>query len=118
MGAGAGTVASVATQQALLATAPLSLLAVLGLVNRRQLETKVSQNQSVMLSVNSKLDERLRDVQEQLEDLPTHEQLTAVRQSIIAQNQQDILSLTQVFEYTRKTLKEEIEKQENPALKE
>ena len=118
LGAGAGTVASVATQQALLATAPLSLLAVLGLVNRRQLETKVSQNQSVMLSVNSKLDERLRDVQEQLEDLPTHEQLTAVRQSIIAQNQQDILSLTQVFEYTRKTLKEEIEKQEIPELKE
>ncbi|MEA5466192.1 hypothetical protein [Leptothoe sp. PORK10 BA2] len=119
LGAGAGTVASVATQQILLATAPLSLLAALGLINRRQLETKLAQSQSVMLSVNGKLDERLRVMKERLDDLPTHEQMTAVRQSIMAQNQQDILSLTQVFEYTRKTLTDKIEQpQDIPELQE
>lgn len=118
LGAGAGTVASVATQQVLLATAPLSLLAALGLINRRQLEAKLDQSQSVMLSVNGKLDQRLRDVQEQMEELSTHDQLAAVRQSIIAQNQQDILSLTQVFEYTRQTLTEKIDQQDIPELKE
>ncbi|NEQ51094.1 MAG: hypothetical protein F6K11_13325 [Leptolyngbya sp. SIO3F4] len=118
VGSGAGTVASVATQQVLLAAAPLSLLAGLGLLSRRQLQSKLSESQSVMLSVNSKLDERLRDVKEQIEDLPSHEQLSAVRQSIIAQNQQDILSLTQVFEYTRKSLKTQIEQQEVPEVKE
>ncbi|MGD1857783.1 MAG: hypothetical protein ACFB2W_26405 [Leptolyngbyaceae cyanobacterium] len=118
IGSGAGTVASIATQQALLAAAPLSLLAGLGLLNRRQLQSKLSESQSVMLSVNSKLDERLRDVQEQMGDLPSQEQLAAIRQSIVAQNQQDILSLTQVFEYTRKTLTEQIEEQDIPELKE
>lgn len=118
MGSGAGTLASVATQQVLLAAAPLSLLAGLGLLSRRQLQEKLNQDQSVMLSVNSSLDKRLRDVQEQLEDLPSHEQLNAVRQSVIAQNQQDILSLSQLFEYTRKMLLEKIEKQDIPELQE
>ncbi|MEM7794967.1 MAG: hypothetical protein AAF579_11030, partial [Cyanobacteria bacterium P01_C01_bin.118] len=118
VGSGAGTVASVATQQVLLAAAPLSLLAGLGLLNRRQLEHKLSNNQSVMLSVNSRMDERLRAMQEEVDELPTHEQLSAIRQSIVAQNQQDILSLTEVFEYTRKTLKEQIEQQEIPELQE
>ena len=118
LGSGAGTVASVATQQVLLAAAPLSLLAALGLIDRRQLQTKLSQSQSVMLSVNSKLDERLKDLHEQLEDLPTHEQLSAVRQSVIAQNQQDILSLSQIFEYTRDKLTSQIEERDIPELQE
>lgn len=118
LGSGAGTVASVATQQVLLAAAPLSLLAGLGLLNRRQLQTQLSESQSVMLSINSHLDERLQDVLEQIEELPTHEQLTAARQSIVAQNQQDILSLSQLFEYTRNTLTKQIEEQEIPELQE
>ncbi|NEZ57792.1 hypothetical protein [Adonisia turfae] len=118
VGSGAGTVASMATQQALLAAAPLSLLAGLGLISRRQLQSRLSQSESVMLSVNSTLDNRLHDMQEQLEDVPTHEQLQAVRQSVVAQNQQDILSLSQLFEYTRNMLLEKIEQQEVPDLQE
>ncbi|MEM8612314.1 MAG: hypothetical protein AAGF93_09880 [Cyanobacteria bacterium P01_H01_bin.105] len=116
LGSGAGTVASIATQQALLAAAPLSLLAGLGLISRRQLQTKLDQSQSVMLSVNSSLHDRLHDVQEQLEELPTHEQLQAVRQSVVAQSQQDILSLSQLFEYTRNMLLEKIDEKEIPDL--
>lgn len=116
VGSGAGTVASMATQQALLAAAPLSLLAGLGLISRRQLQSRLSQSESVMLSVNSTLDKRLHDMKEQLEDVPTHEQLQAVRQSVVAQNQQDILSLSQLFEYTRNMLLEKIEQQGNSRL--
>lgn len=118
LGSGAGTVASLATQQMLLAAAPLSLLAGLGLINRRQLQDSVSQSQSVMLSANSSFDKRLLDLKEQVEDVPSHEQLNAVRQSVIAQNQQDILSLSQLFEYTRNMLLEKIEKQEVPDIDE
>ena len=118
LGSGAGTVASIATQQALLAAAPLSLLAGLGLIGRRQLQAKLAQSQSVMLSVNSRLNDRLQDVQEQLEDLPTHGQLQTVRQSVVAQNQQDILSLTQLFEYTRTMLLTKISEQKTPDLQE
>ena len=118
LGSGAGAVASVATQQVLLAAAPLSLLAGLGLISRRQLQTSVSQGQSVMLSANSNFDKRLHDLQEQLDDVPNHEQLKAVRQSVIAQNQQDILSLSQLFEYTRNMLLEKIEDQDIPELDE
>ena len=101
LGSGAGTLASVVTQQALLAAAPLSLLAALGLINRQQLRAKLTQSQSLVLAINNGLDKRLQDVQSQLENLPTHKQLTAVRQSVIAQNKQDILSLSQVIEHTR-----------------
>ena len=80
LGAGAGTVASVATQQAFLATAPLSLLMALGLINRRRLQTHLTQSQSVALAINNiSLDQRLQDVQGRIEDLPTHGHLRAVR---------------------------------------
>lgn len=118
VGSGAGTIASVATQQVLLAAAPLSLLAGLGLLSRRQLQEKLDQGQSVMLTTNSSLDKRLKDLQNQVEDAPSHEQLNAVRQSVIAQNQQDILSLSQLFEYTRNMLLEKIENQDIPELQE
>ncbi|MBE9068258.1 hypothetical protein IQ260_16525 [Leptolyngbya cf. ectocarpi LEGE 11479] len=118
LGSGAGAVASVATQQALLAAAPLSLLAALGLISRRQLQTQLSQSQSVMVSVNSRLDKRLHDVQEQLTELPTHGHLSAMRQSTVAQTKQDILSLSQVIEHTRKKLTSQIDEKEFPELQE
>lgn len=118
LGSGAGAVASVVTQQALLAAAPLSLLAAAGLISRRQLQLRLSQSQSVMISVNSRLDQRLQALQEQLEALPTHDQLSALRQSVIAQNKQDILSLSQVIEHTRKKLTTQIAEQEFPELRE
>lgn len=118
LGSGAGAVASVATQQALLAAAPLSLLAALGLISRRQLQTQLSQSQSVMISINSRLDKRLHDVQEQLTELPTHGHLRAIRQSTVAQTKQDILSLSQVIEHTRKKLTSQIDEKEFPELQE
>ncbi|MEM7062731.1 MAG: hypothetical protein AAF572_06165 [Cyanobacteria bacterium P01_B01_bin.77] len=118
LGSGAGAVASVATQQALLAAAPLSLLAALGLISRRQLQTQLSQNQSVMVSINSSLDKRLQTVQGQLADMPTHKHLRAIRQSTVAQTKQDILSLSQVIEHTRKKLTSQIDEKEFPELRE
>ncbi|MEM9976967.1 MAG: tetratricopeptide repeat protein [Cyanobacteria bacterium P01_D01_bin.2] len=119
LGSGAGTVASVATQQAFLATAPLSLLMALGLINRRRLQTHLTQSQSVALAINTnKFDKRLQDVQGRIEDLPTHGHLRAVRRSVIAQSHRDILSLSQVLEHTRQTLKSQIDRQEILELKE
>lgn len=118
LGSGAGAVASVATQQALLAAAPLSLLAALGLISRRQLQTQLSQSQSVMTSINSRLDKQLQSVQGQLAEMPTHEHLRAIRQSTIAQTKQDILSLSQVIEHTRKKLSSQIDEKEFPELQE
>ncbi len=120
LGSGAGTIASVATQQVLLAAAPLSLLAGLGLISRRQLQMTVTQSQDERGSLKRDLKLDLKNIQAQVEDLPSHEQLNAVRQSVIAQNQQDILSLSQLFEYTRKMLLEKIEAQDKelPELQE
>lgn len=118
LGSGAGAIAAVATQQALLAAAPLSLLAALGLISRQQLQLKLKRSQSVMLSINSRLDKRLLDMQEQLKDLPTHDQLKVIRQSMLAQNKQDILSLSQVMEHMRKKLTSQIDEKEFPELQE
>lgn len=118
LGSGAGAVASVATQQALLAAAPLSLLAALGLMSRRQLQDQLAQSQSAARLVSDGINHRLKDLKEQLEELPTHDHLKTVRQSMAAQNKQDILSLSQVVEHTRKQLALQIDEKEFPELQE
>ena len=118
LGSGAGAVASVATQQALLAAAPLSLLAALGLISRRQLQERLTQSQSVMLAMNGRLTNQLKDLAEQFDELPTYEHLRTVRQSIVAQNRQDIATLSQMVEQTHQQLASQIEEKEFPELQE
>ncbi|MEO0866961.1 MAG: hypothetical protein AAFY17_00670 [Cyanobacteria bacterium J06642_11] len=118
LGSGAGAVASVATQQAILAAAPLSLLAALGLMNRRQLELQLAQNEAAVQSVRGETNSRLNTLKGQVEGLPTHDYLKTVRQSIAAQQKQDILSLSQVVEHIRKKLAVQIEEKELSAFQE
>ncbi|MEM6254130.1 MAG: tetratricopeptide repeat protein [Cyanobacteria bacterium P01_D01_bin.156] len=116
LGSGAGAIASVATQQALLAAAPLSLLAALGLISRRQLQAQLVQSQSEVHSMHGGINHRLDDLKEQVEDLPTHDYLRTIRQSIVAQNKQDLLSVSQLVEHTRKKLVSKIDEQAFPDL--
>ena len=76
LGAGAGTVASVATQQMVLASAPLSLLAALGLVNRQRLEQQLSHHEGVTKATTGKLSADFETLQDQVAELPTPELLT------------------------------------------
>lgn len=72
----------------------------------------------MMLTMNGRLSNRLNDLKETLDDVPNHDHLRTVRQSIVAQNKQDLLSLAQVVEHTSKKLSAQIDEKEYPELQE
>ncbi|MEO1589676.1 MAG: tetratricopeptide repeat protein [Cyanobacteria bacterium J06632_22] len=116
LGAGAGTVASVATQQMILASAPLSLLAALGLVSRQRLEQQLKDHEGVTRATAGKLTADFETLQDQVAELPTPELLTGFQRSIIAQNEQAVTRFSKALEQTRQQLEKQIEEIETPDL--
>ncbi|MEL6327329.1 MAG: tetratricopeptide repeat protein [Cyanobacteria bacterium J06626_23] len=116
LGAGAGTVASVATQQMIFASAPLSLLAALGLVGRQRLEQQLANHENAVKVIGSKLSADFESLQDQVAELPTPELLTGFQRSIIAQNEQAINRFSKALDHTRQQLEQQIEEIETPDL--
>jgi Tfp pilus assembly protein PilF len=116
LGAGAGTVASVATQQMLFASAPLSLLVALGLVNRQRLEQQMLKERTSIRALDKKVASDLDAVREQMAELPTPELLTGFQRSMIAQSEQAISRFSKALDHTRQQLEKQIEEIETPDL--
>ncbi|WP_017718485.1 tetratricopeptide repeat protein [Kamptonema formosum] len=82
-GAIAGTAAAAATQQVVLAAAPVSLSLALNMANRRKLERFAEQNPAeAALQVQQKLSTEVESLRTSLKQLPTQEDLTGVKQAI------------------------------------
>jgi tetratricopeptide (TPR) repeat protein/archaellum component FlaC len=116
LGAGAGTVASLATQQLIFASAPLSLLAALGLVNRQRLEQQLAKERRVTQALDKKLSQNVEALRDQVAELPTPELLTGFQRSVIAQNEQAVTRFSKALEHTRQQLEQQIDEIETPDL--
>lgn len=82
-GAGVGTVASVASQQILFTAAPMSVLFLLNLVNRRRLEEFAQTNTANSVAqLDQKLSHNLSSVQQQVQALPNFLDLASLRKAI------------------------------------
>jgi tetratricopeptide (TPR) repeat protein len=86
VGAIAGTAAAAATQQVLLAAAPVSVSLALNMANRRKLQQFAEQNPAeAALQVQQKLSVDMESLRTSLRQLPTQEDLTGVKQAIAAE---------------------------------
>ncbi len=100
----------------ILASAPLSLLAALGLVNRQRLEQQLNSHESATKATAGKLAADFETLQDQVAELPTPELLTGFQRSIIAQNEQAVTRFSKALEQTRQQLEKQIEEIETPDL--
>lgn len=116
LGAGAGTVASVATQQMIFASAPLSLLVAIGLVNRQQLEHQLARERASMRTLDHKLSNDLDELRDQVAELPTPDILTGFQRSMVAQTEQSVARFSRALEHTRQQLEKQIDEIETPDL--
>jgi len=106
VGLGVGSVASLVSQQAFYATAPLSLLVVLGLLNRRQFEQQIEQDSANTLKqVDRRLSEQIDGLTQRVEQMPTPETIQQIRKGVSLKNRelagqfyQEIASLQEKLE--------------------
>lgn len=96
VGAGIGSLASVASQQILFTAAPVSALLLVNLVNRRRLEeTTLAHTDASVTRLDQKLSEDLASLRQQIQVLPNFLDLASLRKSVIHETAESTAGLTQ-----------------------
>ncbi len=88
VGLGAGSVASLLLNQILFTTAPLSLLVVLGLVNRRKLAQMSSRRETTLAETDQYLALQVDRLHHQVSSLPTPETINRLNRTLLLKNQE------------------------------
>ncbi|XHX78153.1 MAG: tetratricopeptide repeat protein [Stenomitos frigidus ULC029] len=96
VGAGIGSLASVASQQILFTAAPVSALLLVNLVNRRRLEESTLTHTDVSVKqLDQKLSEDLSALRQQIQVLPNFLDLASLKKSILHETAEGQASLVQ-----------------------
>lgn len=95
VGSGVGTVASIAVQNVALASAPLTVLAAVGLLNRSRVERQLEEAQEKLARQQRLASHRLTNLSKQVTALPSPEALTNFQRSVLDRNNRTFLRLSQ-----------------------
>lgn len=88
IGLGAGSVASIVLQQIFYTTAPLSLLVVLGIFNRRKLAQLGERRDSTLAETDQYLALQVDRLHQQVSSLPTPESINRINRNLLVKNQE------------------------------
>ena len=88
VGLGAGSVASILLNQVFFTTAPLSLLVVLGLLNRRKLAQITDRRETTLAETDQYLALQVDRLHNQVSTLPTPETLNRLNRTLLLKNQE------------------------------
>jgi tetratricopeptide (TPR) repeat protein len=108
LGSGAGAVASVTAQNVVYASAPLTLLVAMGLLNRSRLEKSVSDHQKASGKRSDQLAKRLAQVQEQVSALPSPEALTNFQRSVMDRSDRSFIRFSRELHQLERRVDERI----------
>lgn len=96
VGAGIGSLASVASQQILFTAAPVSALLLVNLVNRRRLEeATLAHTDASVTRLDQKLSEDLNALRQQIQVLPNFLDLASLRKSVLHETAEGKAGLAQ-----------------------
>jgi tetratricopeptide (TPR) repeat protein len=109
VGSGLGTVATLLGQNAALASAPLTALAAVGLLNRHKTETALKNSQDVLFKYQRRQAGVIKDLSRQVTALPSPEALNHFQRSVMKRNNRNFLRLTQEIKEVREELHESLE---------
>lgn len=108
LGSGAGAVASVTAQNVVYASAPLTLLVAMGLLNRNRLEKSVNDNQKANGKRSDQLAKRLAQVQKQVSALPSPEALTNFQRSVMDRSDRSFIRFSRELHQLERRVDERI----------
>lgn len=96
VGAGIGSLASVASQQILFTAAPVSALLLVNLINRRRLEeTTLAHTESSVTQLDQKFSADLSALRQQIQVLPNFLDLASLRKSVLHETAESTAGLSQ-----------------------
>lgn len=95
VGVGVGTIATFVSSQVLYTSAPLSLMMILNLANRRRADQINDQNSAIALnSLDLRLGKNIEELNRQVQGLPTPETLTSLKRSVLTKQRESLSQLT------------------------
>lgn len=93
VGSGVGAVASVAAQNIALASAPLTVLAAVGLLNRNRVEQRLEEAQEKLVRYHRQTGHRLTNLSKQVTAMPSPEALTNFQRAVMERNNHSFMRL-------------------------
>ncbi|KAM3096072.1 tetratricopeptide repeat protein [Phormidesmis sp. 146-35] len=95
-GSGVGSLAAIASQQIAFTAAPMSFLLLLNLVNRRRLTQEVQDNANASIQqLDQRVAEDLKAIDQQVQTLPSFQDLASLRKTVLQHNDGTIAQLQQ-----------------------
>lgn len=116
VGSGLGTVAAIAAQNVALASAPLTVMAAVGLLSRRQTEKQLEEAQEKLARQQRQTSHRLTSLTQQVTALPSPEALTNFQRSVLERNNRTFLRMSQDIKDIRDYVDEQAQTLRPPDL--
>jgi tetratricopeptide (TPR) repeat protein len=116
VGAGVGTAATLAGQNLALASAPLTVLAAVGLLNRNRMEKALSESQLRLYQQQQQQNQQCQDLHKQVTALPAPEALNHFQRAVMKRNNRNFMRLSQEIKEIRSEVHEGLKAIPNPDL--
>ncbi|MEO0985780.1 MAG: tetratricopeptide repeat protein [Cyanobacteria bacterium J06639_14] len=108
LGSGAGAVASLATQNAAIASLPVTALVALGLLNRRRIDRSVDLANEKLNILEEQAITEVSILSEQVSALPTPEAMKNFQQAAMEYSDRAVMQCSQLLEQTKRELENRI----------
>ena len=116
LGSGAGAIASIATQNATVATVPMTALVAMGLLNRRRIDRYLQQTDDNLASLEGQMVSEVSILTEQVSALPTPEAINQLQRSAMEHSDRRYVQFSEAIAATESNFRQRIEAIEQPDL--
>ncbi|MGD1943420.1 MAG: tetratricopeptide repeat protein [Leptolyngbyaceae cyanobacterium] len=116
LGSGAGAIASIATQNATVATVPMTALVAMGLLNRRRIDRYLQQTDDNLAYLEGQMVSEVSILTEQVSALPTPEAINQLQRSAMEHSDRRYVQFSEAIAATESNFRQRIEAIERPDL--
>jgi tetratricopeptide (TPR) repeat protein len=109
VGSGVGAVASIAAQNIALASAPLTVLAAVGLLNRNRVEQQLEETQEKLIRQHRQNSHRLTNLSKQVTALPSPEALTNFQRAVMDRNNHSFIRFSKEMRDLRSQVNRQVQ---------
>jgi len=116
LGSGVGAVASLATQNAVVATVPMTALVAMGLLNRRRVEQFTQRGDHALAELEANLTSEVSALSDQVSALPTPEAITQLQRSAMAYSDRNITHCIESIDRAERSFNQRLDQLAAPDL--
>lgn len=116
LGSGAGAIVSLAAQNTIAASLPVTALVALGLLNRRRIDQSVALTQERLQSSEEKVTKEISILTDRVSTLPTPQVVASFHRAAINHSKRAVVRFSEALEETKLSLQERVDALETPDL--